>query len=243
MSAPLVARRRARPIERRRRGAVTERAGRAALVLVLVTGLACGSVRQPVPLEPRGQEPEAIEPPTLDEPADAGVVSTIQEETLPDDTRPSAASATAVFDILPPPLLDTIDGATPPNVAAATRLVNTARQHIAEGDSGTALDQLEQAIALDPTNPYAYCYLAQLHFSHRDYDQAIAFADRAAALSGSQAPQWASRAYTLQGNAFEAIGRFPDARAAYGRAVAIVPDNLAAQVGLARVGGPSDAAR
>jgi hypothetical protein len=204
------------------------------------TGLACGGARRPVPLEPRDQEP-VTEAPAPEQPGDVADIPTIQEETLSDDTRPSDAPAPAAFDMLPATVLDTIDGATPPNVAAATRLVDTARERIAAGDTGTALDQLERAIALDPTNPYAYCYLAQVHLSHRDYAQAIAFAERAATLSVSRAPQWASRAYTLQGNAFEAIGRFADARAAYGRAVEIVPDNLAAQVGLARVGGPVEA--
>ena len=101
-----------------------------------------------------------------------------------------------------------------------------------------ALDQFERAIAIDPGNPYAYYYLAELHFVHHTYDQAIAFADRAASLSDARAPDWASRAYTLQGNAFEAAGRFADARGAYARAIQAAPGNLAAQVGLARVGSP-----
>ena len=94
----------------------------------------------------------------------------------------------------------------------------------------------ERAIAIDSGNPYAYYYLAELHFMHRTYDQAIAFADRAASLTDNRAPEWASRAFTLQGNAFEAAGRFADARGAYTRAIQAAPGNLAAQVGLARVG-------
>ncbi len=210
---------------------------------MLTAATGCGGARPPVPLDPRTEPPAVAERPAPEESVDTGDVSTIQEETLPDDAPRPGATPPAAFEILAPPAVDTIDGATPPNVAAATRLVDSARERIGDGDAGTALDQLEQAIALDPTNAYAYCYLAQLHFSHRDYEQAIAFAGRAAALSAGQAPQWASRAYTLQGNAFEAIGRFADARAAYRRAVEIVPDNLAAQVGLARVGGPADAAQ
>jgi tetratricopeptide (TPR) repeat protein len=138
----------------------------------------------------------------------------------------------------PPALADTIGAATAPNVAAATRLVDAGRTRMAAGDDGAALEQFERAIAIDPGNPYAYYYLAELHFLHRTYDQAIAFADRAASLSDARAPDWASRAYTLQGNAFEAAGRFADARGAYTRAIQAAPGNLAARVGLARVGSP-----
>jgi tetratricopeptide (TPR) repeat protein len=136
-----------------------------------------------------------------------------------------------------PSVLVTITDTTAPNVSAATRLAEAGRARMAGGDYGGALEQLERAIAVDPANAYAYYFLAELHLHHRTYDQAIAFADRAAALSHDGAPDWASRAWTLQGNAFESAGRFADARGAYGRALAAAPNNLAAQVGLVRLGG------
>ena len=94
----------------------------------------------------------------------------------------------------PPSLLDTINESTAPHVAAATRLVDSGRARMTLGDYGGALEQLERAIAIDSSNPYAYYYLAQLHLIHRTYDQAIVFADRAASLSDMRAPAWASRA-------------------------------------------------
>ncbi|MDX2167019.1 MAG: hypothetical protein SF182_08150 [Deltaproteobacteria bacterium] len=140
----------------------------------------------------------------------------------------------------PSPLLS-ITATTPPNVAAATRLADAARLKLSAGDDGAALEQLERAIAIDSGNGYAYFFLAELHLRHRTYDQAIAFAERAAELNAAQ-PPWASRAYTLQGNAFEAAGRFTDARQAYGKAVRVAPNNLAAASGLARTGAPPPAA-
>jgi tetratricopeptide (TPR) repeat protein len=169
---------------------------------------------------------------------------TFEEEALPDEnaaptvSAPSDAGTGGGLSVEPPPLLGTIDDSTAPNVAAATRLVEAGRTRMAAGDTGAALEQFERAIVIDPSNPYAYYYLAELHLMNRTYDQAIAFADRAASLSETRAPEWASRAFTLQGNAFEAAGRFADARNAYTRAVQAAPGNLAAQVGLARVGGP-----
>jgi tetratricopeptide (TPR) repeat protein len=172
------------------------------------------------------------------------------EPTLSEEDLPAAVEATPVqgqgapanptggLAVEAPSVLGTITARTAPNVAAATRLADGGRARMAAGDGGGALEALERAIAVDPANPYAYYFLAELHFRHRTYDQAIAFADRAATLSEAGTPEWSSRAYTLQGNAFEAAGRFADARGAYGRALAAAPSNLAAQVGLARVGGP-----
>jgi hypothetical protein len=139
------------------------------------------------------------------------------------------------FALEAPSPLNTITAATPPNVAAATRLADAARLKLSAGDDGAALEQLERAIAIDSGNGYAYFFLAELHLRHRTYDQAIAFAERSAELNAAQ-PQWASRACTLQGNAFEAAGRFSDARQAYTRAVRLAPNNLAAASGLARSG-------
>jgi tetratricopeptide (TPR) repeat protein len=166
------------------------------------------------------------------------IVMTIEEEPLLDESAilPGAVGPDGALPVEPPALEHTIDASTAPNVAAATRLVAAGRARMAARDYGAALEQLERAIAIDPGNPYAYYYLAELHFVHRTYDQAIAFADRAASLSEARAPEWASRAYTLQGNAFEATGRLADARGAYARAIQAAPGNLAAQVGLARIG-------
>ena len=151
-------------------------------------------------------------------------------------TTPVAAAGPS----LPSPL-DTLRPGTPPNVVAATRLTEAARVRLSAGDDAAALDHLERAIAIDPNNAYAYFFLAQLHLRTRSYDQAIAFADRAAALSVSGGPQWTCRAWVLQGTAFVAAGRFADARQAYLRAVRAAPDNEAALAGLARTGGSASA--
>lgn len=209
----------------------------------------CGPRRAPVPLtspednvvarplpSPAAAEKEEVEATTItEEPLPEPGVAETATETARQPGQPGNPSGTAGWVGTPSPL-DTIGPATPPNVAAATRLVEAGRVRMSAGDYGAALEQLERAIAIDPVNPYAYYYLAELHFRHRTYDQAIAFADRAASLSGSRSPVWSSRAYTLQGNAYEAVGRFADARSAYKRALQVAPGNLAAQVGLVRLG-------
>lgn len=198
--------------------------------------------REPAPLHSPEDDivPAVSLPPTTvieEEP-----VGRIEEEPLLDDTVIlPGVGADGALAVEPPSLDHTIGATTAPNVAAATRLVEAGRARMAAGDYGAALEQFERAIAIDPGNSYAYYYLAELHFLHRTYDQAIAFADRAAGLSENRTPEWASRAYALQGNAFEAAGRFADARDAYTRAIRAAPGNLAAQVGLARVGAANPA--
>jgi hypothetical protein len=181
-------------------------------------------------------------------PADPVVSGSTTTANSASPSHPAASATPAAvpmpstgFALEPPSPLNTITAATPPNAAAATRLADAARLKLSAGDDGAALEQLERAIAIDSGNGYAYFFLAELHLRHRTYDQAIAFAERSAELNAAQ-PQWASRAYTLQGNAFEAAGRFSDARQAYTRAVRIAPNNLAAASGLARTGAPTPAA-
>jgi len=137
----------------------------------------------------------------------------------------------------PEPLLAQISTSTPPNVAAALRLIEDSRQQIRQGAYDAALDRLERAVAIDPTNAYGYYFLAQVHFLKKDYDQAVAFASRAASLGRRADPVSQGRIYGLQGAVFEQVGRYPDARKAYQEALLADPNNLAARDGLSRLGG------
>jgi len=219
---------------------VTGALAAATIAALIVIGTGCAARPRPVALDTPDET--AVTPTAPPVAVEEETVKTIEEESLPDDSGTAVPNGEPdpALSVEPPELGATIDANTAPNVAAATHLVDAGRARMAAGDSGAALEQLERAIAIDPSNPYAYYYLAELHFMHHTYDQAIAFADRAATLSDARAPEWASRAYTLQGNAFEAAGRFADARGAYERAIQAAPGNLAAQVGLARVSAPAE---
>ena len=125
----------------------------------------------------------------------------------------------------------------PANTAAAMRLIEDGRQHLAEQRYDRALENFERAVTIDPSNAYGYYFLAQLHLVVKKYDQAIAFAGRAVALASRTDRVWQARAYGLQGAVFEQVGRYADARRAYQQAVAADPTNQAARSGMARVGG------
>jgi predicted negative regulator of RcsB-dependent stress response len=169
----------------------------------------------------------------------------ITEEVLPPDTPvPSAPGSTIqekgngpASQPEPDSLIAMIQPTTAPNVAAATRLVQSARAELSAGRTDAAVENLEQAIAIDASNAYAYYFLAEIHFTRGSYDQAVVFADKAALLSARLDPSWASRSYCLQGRIFEASGRFADARASYGQAIEADGENRTAWEGLARLGG------
>jgi tetratricopeptide (TPR) repeat protein len=135
----------------------------------------------------------------------------------------------------PESMLIHIGSGTPPNVAAALRLIEDGRQQMGRKAYERALDRFERAVAIDPTNAYGYYFLAQAHYLKTNYDQAIAFAGRAAVLSGRADQVWLGRIYSLQGAVFEDAGRYPDARKAYQSAIQADPNNLAARVGVARL--------
>ena len=144
---------------------------------------------------------------------------------------------TAVAESEPESLVKQISAGTAPNVAAALRLIEDGRQQIREGAYDAALDRLERAVAIDPTSAYGYYFLAQVHFLKKNYDQAVAFATRAASLGRRADPAFQGRIYNLQGAVFEQVGRYPDARKAYGKALGADPQNVAARGALARLGG------
>jgi tetratricopeptide (TPR) repeat protein len=128
-----------------------------------------------------------------------------------------------------------IKSAKSPNVAAALRLVDEGRALLGQERFDQARSRFEQSVSIDPSSFYGYYYLARLSYVTQAYSQAAAFANRATALGAGAERAWLGRAYALQGEIFEKVGRFPDARTAYQRAVETDPTNLTAYVGRARV--------
>jgi len=198
---------------------------------VALAAFACASSTVPYERPVRLPPPPSPAPPPSS-PEDLGGEAPDEEEETAEP--PQDTDATALSDPSP---LTTIQAGTPPHVAAATRLADQARLRMAEGDTDGAIELLERAVAVDPSNPYAYYFLAELHFSHDAYEQAINFAERATLLSARASRGWLSRSYGLQGQILEAAGAFTDARVAYGRALQADRRNPIAQAGMARVGG------
>lgn len=136
----------------------------------------------------------------------------------------------------PPSVLASLSPAATPNEVAAARLVEEARERLAERDVDAALDRLERAIAIDATNPYAFYFLGQAHFERGTYAQALAFADRAAALGARSDASWVARSHLLRAGILEKVGRFSEARSAFRQALEADPGIPGAAEGLDRLG-------
>jgi len=140
------------------------------------------------------------------------------------------------------PLTAKIDRDTPPRRAAALRLTEQGRAHLAASEPARAIDVLERAIAIDARSPYAYYFLAHAHAEARHPDLARSFVARAEQLFAGN-PYWLARAHALHGRLAEDAGRGEEARAEYTRALAAWPPNADAATGLARLDGAGQGAR
>ncbi len=157
---------------------------------------------------------------------------------MPAPTEPSVVvpePPIAVTASEPESLLSRINATTPPNVSAALRLIEDGRKQLRLGEPDLALERFERAVAIDPTSAYGYYFLARFHYEKKNYDQAINFANRAAALGARSDRVCVGRALALEGGVFEEVGRYADARNAYRKAVEADPNNLAAHAGFARL--------
>jgi hypothetical protein len=230
-----------------RSGALFSVAWAAAVAAVAALFSACPPPRPPAPARSEVNRPAPSAGswhrprPTATTPLEESPVGEASELTPPPEATPAetptptptpAAGASLAE---PESLLTRIGPGTPPNVAAALRLIEDARQQMEQGAYDAALDRLERAVAIDPTSAYGYYFLARVHFLKKNYDQAIAFASRAASLSAHADRACLGRIRSLEGAVFEEVGRYPDARKAYQQALEADPDNLSAQVGLTRL--------
>jgi tetratricopeptide (TPR) repeat protein len=139
-------------------------------------------------------------------------------------------------------LVAKIDRATPPRRAAALRLTEQGRAHLAAGEPARAIEILERAVAIDARSPYAYYFLAQAHVEARHPGMARSFVARAEQLFAGN-PYWLGRAHALHGRLAEDGGRIDEARAEYTRALAVWPQNADASSGLARLDAAGQGAR
>jgi tetratricopeptide (TPR) repeat protein len=163
----------------------------------------------------------------------AGCATRGGDPALPDGAAAEPAAASALrpdpaLYVPPGPLvLPAIDTQTP-NRAAALRLVERAARDLAEGRDDTASRELDRALRVDPTNPYA-TFLVALH-RHRQgaFDQSLAFGRKAEILLSGDRP-WLAEAYRLNALSQEALGRPREALRLYEAALGINPDDTLAR--------------
>ena len=132
-----------------------------------------------------------------------------------------------------------IQGDVPSHTAVSLKLTARAETRLAAGEVASAVDDLERALQIDPSNPFAYLGLARARFAGEEYGQAASFATRAGLLFRDR-PYWASESHLLTGQCNEAMGRYGKAEALYQKALEANPGNEEARLLLEELGGAAD---
>lgn len=152
--------------------------------------------------------------------------SSLSEEEIPEQ---EVADPTA----WPEPMEGKLKGMSPEDVVAMS-LIDEGKKRMVEGDYEEAVERFERAVAMSPSQPRGYYFLATVSFLQRQYRQALAFLKKAELLFGSN-PEWQGEVCTLRGAIYEEVGDQAKARLAYEHALRFTPQNLRALSGLTRL--------
>jgi len=209
----------------------------ACLALILS---ACAAREAPAPPVPPAR-------PAADAAAPKPSPKPLAEENLGGPSKRDVATlgdeAGAAPQLVAPPdperVVASIGPSTAPQRAASLRLTDEGRRLLEQGDTAAALDRIEKAIKIDPSNPHGYYWLAQVHLKNGRLDQALAFSDKAIVLFAPNDQAWLVQSYTLRATVLEQAGRFREARQSYQRALQLQPGDVAARAGVARLGDPA----
>lgn len=154
-------------------------------------------------------------------------------------TSPEKSASVEPVAVQPPDpetMVASIGPSTSPQRAASLRLTDEGRRLLGKGDSTAAVDRLEKAVKIDPSNAHGYYWLAQVYDRNGKPDQALAFVDKSVVLFAQDDHVWLAQAYTFRGSILERTGRFKDARTSYQRALQAEPGSVAARAAVARLG-------
>lgn len=136
----------------------------------------------------------------------------------------------------PPPPVKSLPAGAAAEVVAAARITEAARRDLSAGDTDRALEQLERAVQIGPTAPFAYYYMAEIYLAQGRADEALVLAQRATTLAGGYPSGWAGHAHVLRARALESLGRSEEAERAYRAALAVDPNNVPAREALGDAG-------
>ncbi len=117
---------------------------------------------------------------------------------------------------------------------ASIELTDQGLNYLSEWQLDEAISLFEKAIALHPSNPYAYYYLAKARYIRKEYPQTLPLLGKAELyLQGDSS--WLSWVYALRGKTFEALFRLDEARQQYQHSLSKDPRNAEARDGIDRL--------
>ncbi len=120
--------------------------------------------------------------------------------------------------------VEKIPAEAPAHRAASFRLAAEGYRALQAGRLEEAEDRLEQALSVDPRNPFCYLYLAEIRSRQGNERQAVILLHQGEVLFQGH-PYWLSEAYTREGQCWEALHAWDQAKAAYSKALEYNPWN------------------
>jgi tetratricopeptide (TPR) repeat protein len=117
---------------------------------------------------------------------------------------------------------------------ASIELTDQGLSYLSEWQLNEAISLFEKAIALHPSNPYAYYYLAKARYIRKEYPQTLPLLGKAELyLKGDST--WLSWIYALRGKTYEALSRLDEARHQYQQSLSKDSRNAEARDGIDRL--------
>lgn len=131
--------------------------------------------------------------------------------------------------------VDAVPEEAPAHRVASFRLAAEGYRALRSGQVQEAEDRLEQALSVDPRNPFCYLYLAEIRFREADEGQVLVLLNQAEVLFQGH-PYWLGEVYTRKGLYWEALGSPDKASSAYAKALEFNPWNEESRRRLERTG-------
>lgn len=116
---------------------------------------------------------------------------------------------------------------------ASTSLVVQGRNATALNKFDEAERNFEDAISMDPQNPYAYHFFAEARFVAGSYEQSANLCDKAIELASS--PQWKARSLVLRAKDRSNMKKFNKAAEDCDAAIELDPSNVEARILLGKL--------
>jgi tetratricopeptide (TPR) repeat protein len=139
-------------------------------------------------------------------------------ESVPEDDLRQAVLKDQAFTV------ETVPADAPAHRGASFRLAAEGYRLLGKGNLEEAEDRLEKALSVDPRNPFCYLYLAEIRYREGETRQAIILLRQAEVLFQGH-PYWLGEAYTREGQYWEALDSWDEAKAAYVKALKHNPWN------------------
>ncbi|MCB0308819.1 MAG: tetratricopeptide repeat protein [Bdellovibrionales bacterium] len=140
---------------------------------------------------------------------------------------PSSLTQTLLFE-------DAVKTESNPKRLASHQAVIQGRKEALHYRYERAAQEFSKAIEIDPENPYAYFYFAEVRSKVQRFEEAVELYSQAANYFTNN-PKWKSQALTLRGEILESMTDYEKAKQSYQLALKVFSGNVRAKQGIVRL--------